>query len=137
MSNVYDTATGQYLLIPQGARLVGAYNSRGGYGQNGEMDKWIKEQRGSKTKGSGSRSRKRKSDPSATYANAIPLQSSKPGKTDRDFASPISRVGILTTSPFGAAPVPSGLIRSNKVYSGRSKHKVPNKVQNENGHPVP
>jgi len=35
MSNVYDTATGQYLLIPQGARLVGAYNSRVGYGQNG------------------------------------------------------------------------------------------------------
>ena len=26
-SNVYDTATGQYLLIPQGARLVGKYDS--------------------------------------------------------------------------------------------------------------
>jgi type IV secretory pathway VirB10-like protein len=25
-SNVYDTATGRFLLIPQGARLVGVYN---------------------------------------------------------------------------------------------------------------
>lgn len=40
MSNVYDTATGQYLLIPQGARLVGAYNSRVGYGQNGVQVTW-------------------------------------------------------------------------------------------------
>jgi type IV secretory pathway VirB10-like protein len=40
MSNVYDTATGQYLLIPQGARLVGAYNSRVGYGQNGVQVAW-------------------------------------------------------------------------------------------------
>ncbi len=40
MSNVYDTATGQYLLIPQGARLVGAYNSRVGYGQNGVQVVW-------------------------------------------------------------------------------------------------
>jgi len=40
MSNVYDTATGQYLLIPQGARLVGAYNSRVGYGQSGVQVAW-------------------------------------------------------------------------------------------------
>jgi type IV secretion system protein TrbI len=40
MSNVYDTATGQYLLIPQGARLVGAYNSRVGFGQNGVQVAW-------------------------------------------------------------------------------------------------
>jgi type IV secretion system protein TrbI len=40
MSNVYDTATGQYLLIPQGARVVGAYNSRVGYGQNGVQVAW-------------------------------------------------------------------------------------------------
>ena len=40
MSNVYDTGTGLYLLIPQGARLVGAYNSRVGYGQNGVQVAW-------------------------------------------------------------------------------------------------
>ena len=40
MSNVYDTATGQYLLIPQGARLVGSYNSRVGYGQSGVQVAW-------------------------------------------------------------------------------------------------
>lgn len=39
-SNVYDTATGQYLLIPQGARLVGRYNSVIGYGQNGIQVVW-------------------------------------------------------------------------------------------------
>jgi type IV secretory pathway VirB10-like protein len=32
-SNVYDTATGEYLLIPQGARLLGTYNSLISYGQ--------------------------------------------------------------------------------------------------------
>ena len=32
-SNVYDTASGQYLLIPQGARLTGTYNSVISYGQ--------------------------------------------------------------------------------------------------------
>ncbi len=39
-SNVYDTATGQYLLIPQGARLVGRYNSVIGCGQNGVQVVW-------------------------------------------------------------------------------------------------
>lgn len=38
--NVYDTATGKYLLIPQGARLVGAYDSRVSYGQNGIQVIW-------------------------------------------------------------------------------------------------
>ena len=40
MSNVYDTGTGQYLLIPQGSRLVGAYSSRIGFGQNGVQVTW-------------------------------------------------------------------------------------------------
>ena len=31
--NVYDTATGQYLLIPQGSRVVGSYDSHIAYGQ--------------------------------------------------------------------------------------------------------
>jgi type IV secretion system protein VirB10 len=38
--NVYDTATGKYLLIPQGARLVGAYDPRVAYGQNGTQVVW-------------------------------------------------------------------------------------------------
>jgi type IV secretory pathway VirB10-like protein len=33
-SNVYDTATGKYLLVPQGSRLVGVYDSQISYGQN-------------------------------------------------------------------------------------------------------
>jgi type IV secretion system protein VirB10 len=39
-SNVYDTATGRFLLIPQGAPLVGVYNSRIGYGQDGVQVIW-------------------------------------------------------------------------------------------------
>ncbi|HTU45387.1 MAG TPA: TrbI/VirB10 family protein [Bryobacteraceae bacterium] len=39
-SNVYDTASGKYLLIPQGSRLVGVYNSRIGYGQDGVQVIW-------------------------------------------------------------------------------------------------
>ncbi len=31
--DVYDTATGRYLLIPQGSRLVGSYSANIGYGQ--------------------------------------------------------------------------------------------------------
>src|SRR6266851_8011741 len=38
--NVYDTATGKYLLIPQGSRLVGNYSSRVSYGQNGIQVVW-------------------------------------------------------------------------------------------------
>jgi type IV secretion system protein VirB10 len=40
MSNVYDTATGQFLLIPQGARLIGRYDSRIAYGQDGVQVVW-------------------------------------------------------------------------------------------------
>jgi type IV secretion system protein TrbI len=40
MSNVYDTATGRYLLIPQGSRLVGLYDSHVGYGQDGVQVVW-------------------------------------------------------------------------------------------------
>ena len=39
-SNVYDTATGMYLLIPQGSRLIGKYDSRVSYGQNGVQVAW-------------------------------------------------------------------------------------------------
>jgi type IV secretion system protein VirB10 len=38
--NVYDTATGRYLLIPQGSRLVGVYDSRIAYGQDGVQVVW-------------------------------------------------------------------------------------------------
>jgi type IV secretory pathway VirB10-like protein len=39
-ANVYDTATGKHLLIPQGARLVGSYDSNVGFGQNGLQVVW-------------------------------------------------------------------------------------------------
>ena len=39
-SNVFDTATGRYMLIPQGARLVGKYDSRISYGQDGVQVVW-------------------------------------------------------------------------------------------------
>lgn len=39
-ANVYDTATGQYLLIPQGARVIGNYDSRVSYGQDGVQVVW-------------------------------------------------------------------------------------------------
>jgi type IV secretion system protein VirB10 len=39
-SNVFDTATGRYLLIPQGARLIGKYDSRISYGQDGVQVTW-------------------------------------------------------------------------------------------------
>jgi hypothetical protein len=38
--NVYDTATGRHLLIPQGSRLVGSYDSRVSYGQDGLQVAW-------------------------------------------------------------------------------------------------
>lgn len=38
--NVYDTATGKYLLIPQGSRLVGTYSSSIGYGQERVLVAW-------------------------------------------------------------------------------------------------
>jgi type IV secretion system protein VirB10 len=39
-SNVFDTATGRYMLVPQGARLVGRYDSRVSYGQDGVQVVW-------------------------------------------------------------------------------------------------
>jgi type IV secretion system protein VirB10 len=38
--NVYDTASGQYLLIPQGSRLVGRYDNRVSYGQSRVIVIW-------------------------------------------------------------------------------------------------
>jgi type IV secretion system protein VirB10 len=39
-SSVYDTATGLYLLIPQGSRLIGKYDSHISYGQDGVQVAW-------------------------------------------------------------------------------------------------
>ena len=38
--NVYDTATGRYLLIPQGAKLIGTYDNRVTYGQSRVLVVW-------------------------------------------------------------------------------------------------
>jgi type IV secretion system protein VirB10 len=38
--NVYDTANGEYLLIPQGTRLVGTYDSQIAYGQERVLIAW-------------------------------------------------------------------------------------------------
>jgi type IV secretion system protein VirB10 len=38
--SVYDTATGKYLLVPQGSRLIGVYDSRIAYGQDGLQVAW-------------------------------------------------------------------------------------------------
>lgn len=38
--NVYDTATGKYLLIPQGTRLLGVYSNDVAYGQNSILVAW-------------------------------------------------------------------------------------------------
>jgi type IV secretion system protein VirB10 len=40
--NVYDTPTGHYLLIPQGARVVGEYSSRVAYGQSSVQVVWTR-----------------------------------------------------------------------------------------------
>jgi type IV secretion system protein VirB10 len=40
ISNVFDTATGFYLLIPQGSRLVGSYDSAVAYAQSGLQVVW-------------------------------------------------------------------------------------------------
>lgn len=37
---VYDTATGRFLLIPQGTRLIGTYSSDVGYGQERVLMAW-------------------------------------------------------------------------------------------------
>src|SRR5260370_11896725 len=39
-SNVYDTATGLYLLVPQGSGLIGQYDSRVSYAQDGVQVAW-------------------------------------------------------------------------------------------------
>jgi type IV secretory pathway VirB10-like protein len=38
--NVYDTPTGEYLLLPQGSRLIGAYSASVGYGQDRVFIAW-------------------------------------------------------------------------------------------------
>lgn len=38
--NIYDTATGQYLLIPQGSRMIGVYDSRIAAGQSRVLVAW-------------------------------------------------------------------------------------------------
>jgi type IV secretion system protein VirB10 len=38
--NVYDTATGGYILIPQGSRMIGTYDSHVVYGQNRVLVVW-------------------------------------------------------------------------------------------------
>ena len=38
--HIYDTATGGYLLIPQGSRMVGAYDSHVVFGQNRILVVW-------------------------------------------------------------------------------------------------
>lgn len=40
--NIYDTATGKYLLIPQGTKLVGNYSSNIIYGQERVLTAWTK-----------------------------------------------------------------------------------------------
>jgi type IV secretion system protein TrbI len=39
-SSVFDTATGRHLLIPQGSRLIGKYDSQISYGQDGLQVVW-------------------------------------------------------------------------------------------------
>ncbi len=38
--NVYDTVTGNYLLIPQGTRIIGLYDSKVAYGQSRVLIAW-------------------------------------------------------------------------------------------------
>lgn len=40
--NVYDSATGRYLLLPQGAKLYGTYDSRISYGQDRVLTAWTR-----------------------------------------------------------------------------------------------
>ena len=39
---VYDTATGRYLLIPQGSRLIGRYDSQVAFGQQRVLLVWLR-----------------------------------------------------------------------------------------------
>lgn len=38
--NIYDTATGNYLIIPQGTKIVGIYSSDANFGQNSVLVAW-------------------------------------------------------------------------------------------------
>jgi len=38
--NIYDTATGKYLLIPQGTKIIGIYSSDVSFGQNSVLVAW-------------------------------------------------------------------------------------------------
>lgn len=38
--NIYDTATGKYLIIPQGTKILGIYSSNVGFGQNSVLVAW-------------------------------------------------------------------------------------------------
>lgn len=40
--NVYDTPTGRFLLIPQGARLIGTYDNQVAFGQNRVLLAWTR-----------------------------------------------------------------------------------------------
>ena len=40
--NVYDSATGRYLLLPQGAKLYGIYDSKIAYGQDRVLTAWTR-----------------------------------------------------------------------------------------------
>ena len=40
--NVYDTPTGRFLLIPQGAKLIGIYDSQVAFGQNRALLAWTR-----------------------------------------------------------------------------------------------
>lgn len=40
--NIYDSATGKYLLIPQGTKIVGSYDSMVSYGQSRALVAWNK-----------------------------------------------------------------------------------------------
>ena len=39
-ANVYDTVTGNYILIPQGTKVVGSYDSKITYGQSRALVVW-------------------------------------------------------------------------------------------------
>jgi type IV secretion system protein VirB10 len=40
MGNVFDTPTGRFLLIPQGARLIGIYDSQVAFGESRVLFVW-------------------------------------------------------------------------------------------------
>ena len=40
--NVYDTVSGKYLLVPQGAKVIGVYDSKVAYAQNRALVNWTR-----------------------------------------------------------------------------------------------